>query len=626
MPSTFTGIEIGKRSLFAHQQGLHTIGHNLSNADKDGYSRQRVEMNPADPIFMPAMNREERAGQLGQGVEVERIERVKDMLLEGRIVAEAAGQGYWEARDKYILMLEKVTNEPSEISVRSLMDRFWEAWQELSLRPNEMGAREAVIERGKTLTDAIHVRYRGLRQIRDILEDEVVGTVKQANDLIRGIAALNEQILKVEAMGDNPNDLLDRRDILVNKLSVLMDITTSDKDPDEFIVATGGVHIVQGKHFELLDTQPNPANESYSRVIWAGTDKEAYLRGGRLASLVELRDYDAREEIQKLDLMTVNFVDLVNEIHREGYGLTGEGGFDFFVEYPFINNRLGNYDRDGDGVVDSTYLFRVTGANTLQAKEQIGLRGTLTLAGALDPVQVEYFPSDTVEDLIERINQSGAEVGARLNREGRLSLKAVPAADTDNPDFVLRGLEDSGQFLVGYAGILREPGPAGAFTWEAADQVQQLAGGELEYSVAPLAHPAGWIVVNAALERDPARIATSFDAAGGSGGGPGDGAAALAIAQLRTQRVMVGGTATFDDYFALAVAEIGLKGEQAATALETENVIMKDLNDMKASLSGVNVDEELANMIKFQHAYNAAARFITAIDGMIDVIINRMGV
>ena len=66
MPSTFTGIEIGKRSLFAHQQGLHTVGHNLSNADKDGYSRQRVEMNPADPIFMPAMNREERAGQLGQ--------------------------------------------------------------------------------------------------------------------------------------------------------------------------------------------------------------------------------------------------------------------------------------------------------------------------------------------------------------------------------------------------------------------------------------------------------------------------------------------------------------------------------------------------------------------------------
>ena len=120
MPSTFTGIEIGKRSLFAHQQGLHTVGHNLSNADKEGYSRQRVEMNPADPIFMPAMNREERPGQIGQGVEVERVERIKDMMLEGRIIAESSGQGYWESRDKYILMLEQLYNEPSDISVRSL--------------------------------------------------------------------------------------------------------------------------------------------------------------------------------------------------------------------------------------------------------------------------------------------------------------------------------------------------------------------------------------------------------------------------------------------------------------------------------------------------------------------------
>ena len=89
---------------------------------------------------------------------------------------------------------------------------------------------------------------------------------------------------------------------------------------------------------------------------------------------------------------------------------------------------------------------------------------------------------------------------------------------------------------------------------------------------------------------------------------------------------MIGSTATFDDYFAAVVAEIGLKGEQAATALETENVILKDLRDMKASISGVNMDEELANMMKFQHAYNAAARFITNIDQMLDIIINRMGV
>jgi flagellar hook-associated protein 1 FlgK len=622
MPSAFEGIEIGKRSLIAHTQGLHTIGHNISNAAKDGYSRQRVEMNPFPPIYDPALNREERAGQIGQGVEVERVERVKDMILEGRIISETSGQGYWAARDKFLLMVEQIYNEPTELSVRSLMDSFWQAWQELSLRPSEMGGRKAVIERGKTLIDAVHSRYERLRDVRDMLEEEVKGTVKEINDLLRGIAKLNEQIVKVKAMGDNPNDLLDQRDILASKLSHLIDITISERDPDEYTIHSGGMHIVQGRHFEPLDVDPNPDNESYSRVIWQGTTEEAHFRGGKLTGLIELRDSDVREEIQKLDLMTVNFIDLVNEIHRKAYGLTRETGIDFFVEYPFINNAFGNYDRDGDGTLDSSYIFRVTGTHALQPKEQIGLRGTLTLPGPVENIQLDYFPTDTVEDLIERINQSGAEVVARLNREGQLTLKGTPAADTVNPDFVIRHMEDSGQFLVGYAGILRETGAEGAFTWLEADQVQQLRA-EVDFAVAPLAHPAGWIVINPELIKDPGRIATSFDE---YFGGKGDGAAALAIAQLRTSPVMIGQTSSFDDFFSSVVAEIGLKGEQAATALETENVILKDMNDLKASISGVNIDEELSNMIKFQHAYNSAARFISEIDRMLDVIINRMAV
>ncbi|HUV09325.1 MAG TPA: flagellar hook-associated protein FlgK, partial [Spirochaetia bacterium] len=499
MPSTFSGIEIGKKSLFAHNQGLNTVGHNLSNATKEGYSRQRIEMNASPPIYDPALNREQRAGQIGQGVTAERVERVKDMLLEGRIVTETSGQGYWEMRDKYLLMLEQIYNEPTELSLRSQMDRFWEAWQELSLRPAEMGSRKAVIQRGKTLMDAIHHRYQQLRGARDMLEGDVVGTVKEVNDLIRGVATLNEQIVKVKAMGDMPNDLLDRRDELTNKLSLLMDISISGKDPDEFLIHSGGVHLVQGRHFELLQAVPDPNNEGYSRVIWEGTDADVNPRAGKLAGLLVLRDTDTREEIQKLDLMTVNFIDLVNEIHRQAYGLTGERAHDFFVEYPFINNRAGNYDRNGDGRLDATYIFRVTGSNTIQTKEQIGLRGTMTLPGPEENLQIDYFPADTVEDLIDRINRSGAEVVARLNREGKLSIKGVPAADMANPDFVMRHLEDSGQFLVGYAGILREPGAGGAFTWTNADEVEKLRGGGTEYAVAPLAHPAGWITINEEL-------------------------------------------------------------------------------------------------------------------------------
>jgi flagellar hook-associated protein 1 FlgK len=625
--STFAPIELGKRGLVATTQGLQTIGHNLSNASVEGYSRQRVEMVPSPPLYEPQLNREETPGQIGQGVEVSRIERIKDMLLEGRIVSEQNVQGYWEARDKYILMLEQVYNEPTDHSVRTLMDRFWSAWQDLSLHPTEIASRRSVLETGKALVDGIHSRYNGLKSVRDMLEGDIQGSVSQVNELTKQIADLNKQIVKSQALGDNPNDLQDRRDLLVSKLSDLIDITIRTNDPaGEFVVTSGGMHIVQGTHHEVIDLKADRANEGYSTPVWSDTRQAAIFRGGKIASLMEMRDGDARQEIQSLDLLALNFTDLVNEVHRRGFGLNGEKGTDFFVERPFVTNVNGNYDSKGTGAFDSSWVFRVTGTNTLQPKDQLGLAGTITLPGRQGSLNVEYRPTDTVEDLITRINLSGSEVVARLNSEGKLSLKATPAADTGNPDFVIRSLEDSGQFLAGYSGLLNASGPAGAYTWQKPDAVQALrqqAG--VQFSVAPLTHPAGWIEVNPKLALDPGSVAAASGIDGRTAG-VGDGTAALAIAQLRTTPVMVGVTSTFDSYFADRVAGIGLKGEEASRSMDTTKLVMKDLKDMRESISGVNMDEELSTMITYQNAYASIARFVTTFDGLLNIIINRMGV
>lgn len=625
MQSTFAGVELGKRGIIAHQQALQTAGHNVSNASVEGYSRQRVEMGATDPLYFPQLNRENTPGQIGQGVDVQRIARTKDELLEGRIVAEDNQQGYWEARDKYILMLEQVYNEPGDSSVRNLMDKFWDSWQELSVRPSEIAARKAVLQRGQALAEGIQDRFSRLKGIRDSVEGDIQGTVKQVSDLVSGIAGLNEQISKSQALGDMPNDLLDRRDNLIGQLSSLVDITVSSRDPDEMVVASGGVRLVQGRLFEAPAMVVDPDNEGYSRVVWTDSGKDARFRGGKLAALLELRDIDARGEIQDLDMMTVNFTDMVNEIHRGGYDLSGANGRDFFVEYPFINNISGNYDRSGDGEYDSTYVFRITGANALTAKDQVGLRGSLTLPSAGGDVQVEYFPTDTVEDLMSRINLSGSEVTARLNSEGRLSLKGSPASDPRNPDFVIRGLSDSGQFLVGYAGILRKSGPDGAYTWEKADATRDLRENGVGFSVAPLSHPSGWIVVNPKLSADPGAVAAASGSSGISDG-IGDGGAALAIAQLRTRPVMLGQASGFDAFFAAQTADIGLRGEEAAKSLDTAKLVMKDLKDLRESFSGVNIDEEMTNMITFQRGYAAIARFVNTFDEMLDTVINRMGV
>ena len=625
MQSTFTGIEIGKRSMVAHQQGMTTAGHNLSNASTEGYSRQRVEFSPFEPIYLPGLNREETPGQIGQGTVVERIERVRDELLDKRIVAQGSGEGYWETRDKYVLQLERLYNEPADVSIRGRMDAFWDAWQELSLHPADSAPRKAVLERGKTLIDSIKERYKGLTSLQNMAEEDIQGTVKRVNELSRQIAGLNEQIQKIEAQGDNPNDLYDRRDLLVEKLSSIIDITTDGRDPDEFVIHTAGNVLVQGRIGRQFDLVSGIDTEGFSHVVWKESGEEAHFSSGSLKALIEMRDVTLRGEIQNLDSMTMNFIDLVNEAHRAGYGTNGKTGLDFFTEHPFVTNVAGNYDRNGDGVYDSTYIFRVTGQNKLDSRAQIGLEGTINLSGQNGLVQVPYYATDTVADVVKRINNSGAEVVARLDREGRLTLKGTPAADPGNPDFVIRHVEDSGRFLEGYAGLLQNRGADGAFRWDQADAALKLQGVAADYAVAPIAHPSGWIEVNPVLIKEPASIASGYGE-NGKPANPGNGEAALAIASIRNSEVMVGKLGTFDDYFADAVARVGLMGEQSDRALETQNLIMKQLKDMRDSISGVNIDEELSQMIKYQHGYAAAARFISTVNEMLDTIINRMGV
>jgi flagellar hook-associated protein 1 FlgK len=393
---------------------------------------------------------------------------------------------------------------------------------------------------------------------------------------------------------------------------------------------SGGIILVQGRIGRQFNLEKNPET-GYSDVVWQDTGQRLEFRNGdhdgSLGAFLDLRDHTIRSEIQTLDNMTMNFAGLVNEAHRGAYGINGVTGQDFFTEHPFVTNVNGNYDRDGDGEYDSTYIFRVSGVNVLESRAQVGLEGVITLSSAGGARRVSYYPTDTVADIITRINNSGAEVTARLNRDGYLTMKGAPSEANPgvNPDFVIRHIEDSGRFLAGYAGLLNASGGEGAFDWERADAVAALRSGSEGWERAPIAHPSGWIEVNPALIRDPGSVAAGFGE-NGRPANPGNGEAALAIAAIRDTEVMVGQFRTFDDYFADSAGRIGLLGEQSARALETQNLIMKELNEKRQSISGVNLDEELGNLIKYQHGYAAAARFITTVNSMLDTIINKMGV
>ena len=623
MANSFAGIEIGKRSLMAHSTQIQTAGHNISNADTEGYSRQRVIVKSFEPIYRPDLERAMVPGQIGQGCDVESINRIKDELLESRIVEQKNVESYWETRDKYYSMIESVYNEPNDVSVRTNMDKFWQGWQELSTYPESDAARLAVVVRGQTLTNSIQQQYKSLRGIGDQINGDIEAVVKQVNDLSHQIASVNGEIVRSKGLGDNPNDLMDRRDLLVEKLSSLINVTVTQKDPDEFMVHTDGQIIVQGSLARQIETVGQLDNNGYGKLMWSDTKLDAEFHGGTLGALVELRDKDIRTEIQSLNTMALNFADLVNDVHRNAIGKNNTTGLDFFVQHDFVENVNGNYDRNGDGVEDTSYIFRMTGTNALKMQEQIGLSGTMTINGASGNIDVAYFSTDTVEDVINRINDSNGEVKAYLDRNSCLVLKATSSNGMENPDFVIRHVEDSGMFLTGYSGILQGSGADNAYDFNRANAVDVLAGAQ--FAVSPVLNPSAYIEVNGLIQNDVSSVAAAFKNSQGFAE-PSDGRAAVEMAAIRNTKIMIGSQRTFDDYFADTITNVGLKGEQAQNQLATQNKIMGDLRDLRDSISGVNIDEELADIIKFQHGYNVAAKFISVQDELLDTLINRLGV
>lgn len=625
MSSSFLGIEIGKRGVMSHSQALQTIGHNLANAETEGYSRQRVELQTAPSITEASMVREWRPGQIGQGVEVSEVVRYEDWLLEGRIVQKEGDYGFWSTREKWLSRAQALYNETSALSVRSAMDAFFNSWNELAHAPENLEFRHAVLADSQTLTDRMNETFHLLDDMRSDLNTELVDTVRHINELTRNIARLNDQITQSQAVGDHPNDLLDRRDRLTRELSECVQVEAEYRDTDEFSLTVDGKTLVQGKEARLLRVIEDPQNRGLAKVIWDFDGSPFTARGGALAALLQVRDEDLRGEIQKADTMAMSFMDQVNEIHSQSFDLQGKTGRAFFREYPYTENVRGAVDSNADGALDQSLLFRVTGNHRLTLNEPIGIEGVLRL----NETEIAYRQTDTVDQLLNRINESGAEVVAVLNSRGRLTLRSAAAEKPENDDFVIRHLEDSGEFLVGFAGVLAASGENGAFdrNWETVggDAFTRLAVGEANVQVAPVRNPSGWIRVDSKILSDVTLLAAA-EGVNGKPSGAKNGQSALQIAELNNRGPMVGSKQGYREFFGDLIADMGARTRYAVNSAQTQTAYLDQLTAEKLSLTSVNVDEEIVNMMKFQHAYTAASRFVTEWDKMLDIIINRMGV
>lgn len=633
MISTFHGIEVGKRGLQVHQQGLHVIEHNVSNSNTEGYSRQRLTIKTFDPLYVPGLTREERPGQVGMGPIENRIGRIRNAFLDDRIMSEKSNEGYWNTMHFNMYQIEQFHNESSQHTIRNYLDQYWKSWEKLNKNPTDRATRSVVRETALTLSRGVSKTFDRLFNLQSNIDTQIRLKVSEINSYAKQISQLNEQILKSEQVGDSPNDLMDKRDLMVEKLSKMINLNVVRTDRDEFMINIGSQYLVQGQKFRKLLAEGNASNDGYADVKWGDDKSKVKLLTGELKALVKVRDDVLGNQIKQIDNLSANLIDLVNEVHKDGFGLNFKTNMRFFKKINLTQNRNGNYDFSGDGQEDKTILFKMSGTKKIDPDLEVGSAGVLNFGPIVDggkDVTISYTARDKIKEVIDRINRSEVGVVAYLNHRGRMSIKASLPKEKKFMKFVIRHIEDSGDLLVGISGLLRNRGAQGAYDWNSINQVNKLVGGEKDYSVSHQHHPSRWIGLDDAIKRDVNNISASqgVDTTGddrfNKSNGIGDGNNALKLAKIRYSHAMIGENSTFDEYFTALIGQLGSDSRDSKIHLEKSQLVLKHLQNNRKSISGVSIDEEMANMIMFQHGYNASARVISTLDSMLDTIINRM--
>jgi flagellar hook-associated protein 1 FlgK len=313
--STFFGLHTALSGILAQQRALDVTAHNVANANTVGYSRQEATL-VATPAFpAPSINGGGIVGQIGTGVTVEQYRRVRDAFIDVQLRAQTMKRGEHEAVADGLDQVELALAEPGETGIQSLLDRFWDAWQDVSDTPENLATRQALVQSAASLADGLRTLDGQLATIATQAGQQIGIHLDEVNSIGARILDLNTQIAKATAAGDTPNDLLDQRDVLVDRLAELGNVSIADAAAGTIDVTFAGATLVTG---------------TTSSATLVETDLTS-LSAGRLAGLVSLRDTIVPGYRASLDAIASSLVTATNTLHATGFDLSGAAGGAFFA-------------------------------------------------------------------------------------------------------------------------------------------------------------------------------------------------------------------------------------------------------------------------------------------------------
>lgn len=452
MPGGLFGIEIAKSGILANQRGIDVTGQNIANVNNDDYHKQRVIMQATNPLFPLSLQGGTGARQIGTGVDVKSIERLRDAFLEGRIRDETQDLGNFDKAFNFLHQVELVYNEPSDNSLRARADQFWKALQDLSRTPEDMSVRAAVRESALGLAEIISEQAAEFLKLGGItsgtsVNRDIEAIVGDLNTSAKEIAELNKQIQVQQAGGHNPNDLLDRRDGILKKLAKEINIQVGENNKDNFLVTVGGITLAHGVNSNQFEAKIK--SDGREGIFVKGTTTEVYPSDGELKALYDFRDKELPVHIQGLADFAMMLVEKFNDIHRNGFGLDGNTGVDFFR--PYDTKTAGIYKFSGTkfvrrpdlalngGLFGSVQVKDVNAALNGSSNFNGELDGNLSVAGTQNagtlsfndinnrdlnsdgtvgdddttvPTSVSYdISTDTLQTLVDKINRNSTAVG-----------------------------------------------------------------------------------------------------------------------------------------------------------------------------------------------------------------------
>jgi flagellar hook-associated protein FlgK len=329
MPTISSGISIALQAVLTHSQALEIIEHNIANASTPGYRRQSALLTAAVPSPIMASDHGIGAGQRGGGVTIEKIQRFNLEFFDGRYRSVSAETGNWEAQSGILSQLEPMLAETTDDGLLPKLDQFWSSWQKLSTDPTNTSLRTVLLDDAGSLTTALNRRATQITQLRAEQNDVVAGQVNDINSLADQIAQLNGEISRVLSVGEQPNDLMDKRDLALDQLSELTGSVSFLQKNGEAVVSVGGHVLVVGHDAFKLHTQASTADSSVVDVYWSDNQK-MIPPSGKVKGTLQVRDKVLVDQLTGLNTFASGIINQVNAIHRTGFGLNNTTNLDFF--------------------------------------------------------------------------------------------------------------------------------------------------------------------------------------------------------------------------------------------------------------------------------------------------------